>query len=77
MITFKKVKICFLFIFLFVNIFYIAPSYSLSSREDFFKKALDLYQQAIKLNLPEKYIDPDSYNILIPVNLNFEFYEQL
>ena len=42
MITFKKVKICFLFIFVFVNIFYIAPCYSLSSREDSFKKALDL-----------------------------------
>ena len=43
----------------------------------YFKKALDLYQQAIKLNLPEKYIDPDSFNILIPVNLDFEFYEEL
>ena len=43
----------------------------------YFKKALDLYHQAINLNLPEKYIDPDSFNILIPVNLDFEFYEQL
>ena len=42
MITFKKVKVCFLLIFIFVNIFYIAPCYSLSFREDFFKKALDL-----------------------------------
>ena len=40
--TFKTVKVCFLFIFVFVNIFYIAPCYSLSSREDFFKNALDL-----------------------------------
>lgn len=42
MITFKKVKVCFLLIFVFVNIVYIAPCYSLSSREDFFKYALDL-----------------------------------
>jgi len=53
MITFKKVKICFLLIFVFVNIFYIAPCYSLSSREDLFKSALDLsslgkFNQALK-----------------------------
>ena len=42
MITFKKLKYCFLIIFVLVNIFYIAPCYSLSSREDFFKNALDL-----------------------------------
>ncbi len=42
MITFKKVKICFLLIFIFLNIFYIAPCYSLSLREDLFKNALDL-----------------------------------
>ncbi|WP_288262463.1 tetratricopeptide repeat protein [uncultured Prochlorococcus sp.] len=42
MITFKKLKVCFLLIFVFVNIFYIEPCYSLSSREDFFKNALDL-----------------------------------
>ena len=42
MITFKKVKVCFLFIFIFLNIFYVAPSYSSSLREDFFKNALDL-----------------------------------
>ena len=42
MITFKKVKVCFLLIFVFVNIFYIAPCYSLYSREDLFKHALDL-----------------------------------
>ena len=42
MITFKKVKVCFLLIFIFFNIFYIAPCYSLSSREDLFKNALDL-----------------------------------
>jgi len=42
MITFKKVKVCFLLIFIFFNIFYVAPCYSLSSREDLFKNALDL-----------------------------------
>ena len=42
MITFKKLKYCFLIIFVLVNIFYIAPGYSLSSRENFFKNALDL-----------------------------------
>ena len=42
MITFKKVKVCFLLIFIFFNIFYIAPCYSLSLREDLFKNALDL-----------------------------------
>ena len=42
MITFKKVKVCFLIIFVFVNIFYIAPAYSLSAREDFFNNALEL-----------------------------------
>ena len=42
MITFKKVKVCFLIIFVFLNIFYIAPCYSLSLREDLFKNALDL-----------------------------------
>ena len=42
MITFKKVKVCFLIIFIFLNIFYIAPCYSLSLREDLFRNALDL-----------------------------------
>ena len=42
MITFKKVKVCFLFVFVFVNIFYVAPCYSLSLREDLFQNALDL-----------------------------------
>ena len=42
MITFKKVKVCFLLIFIFFNIFYIAPCYSLSLRECLFKNALDL-----------------------------------
>ena len=40
--TSKKVKVCFLLIFVFVNIFYISPCYSLSSREDLFQNALDL-----------------------------------
>jgi len=42
MITFKQIKVCFLLIFVLVNICFIAPSYSLPSREDFFKNALDL-----------------------------------
>ena len=42
MITFKKVKICFLLILVVFNIFYVGPSYSLSLREDLFKNALDL-----------------------------------
>ena len=42
MITFKKVRYCFLLIFIFVNITYIAPCYSSSWREDLFKNALDL-----------------------------------
>ena len=42
MITLKKVKVCFLLIFVFFNIFYIAPCYSLSLREHLFENALDL-----------------------------------
>ena len=42
MITLKKLKVYFLLIFVFVNFVYIAPCYSLSSREDLFKNALDL-----------------------------------
>ena len=42
MATFKKVKVYFLIFFVFVNIFFIAPCYSLSSRENWFKNALDL-----------------------------------
>jgi len=42
MITFKKVNACLVLIFVFFNIFYIAPCYSLPLREDLFKNALDL-----------------------------------
>ena len=43
MITFKAIKVCFLLIFIFLNIFFNHPCYSLSSaREDLFKYALDL-----------------------------------
>ncbi len=42
MITFKKVKVCFLLFFVFFNILYTGPCYSLSLREDLFKNALDL-----------------------------------
>ena len=53
MITFKKVKVCFLLFIIFVNIFYIAPSFSFSLREDLFKNALDL-SSAGKFNLALK-----------------------
>jgi len=60
MITFNKVKVCFLLFIVFVNIFYIDPCYSLSSREDFFKKAYDL-SSAGQFNLAlqewNRYID--------------------
>jgi len=42
MIIFKKVRVCFLLIFVLINIFYISPCYSLSSREDTFNNALVL-----------------------------------
>ena len=38
----KKIKIYFLLIFVLINIFYVSPSYSLNSREESFKYALDL-----------------------------------
>ena len=50
MITFKKVKVCFVIIFVFLNIFYIAPCYSLSLREGLFNNALDLSSSG-KFNL--------------------------
>ena len=50
MIAFKKVKVCFLLIFIFVNITCIAPCYSSSLREDLFKNALDLSSSG-KFNL--------------------------
>ena len=60
MITFKKVKVSFLLIFVFWNIFYISPCYSLPLREDLFKNALDLSSGG-KFNLAlkewNKYID--------------------
>ena len=62
MITFKKVKVCFLLIFVFVNIYYIAPCYSLSSREDLFKNALELSSGGkFDLALQEWYLYLDSY----------------
>ena len=50
MITFKKVKVYFLLILVFWNIFFIAPCYSLLLREDLFKNALDLSSSG-KFNL--------------------------
>lgn len=43
----------------------------------YFKKALDLYHEAVQLNLPDKYYDPDSFHCLIPVTLDFEFFEKV
>jgi len=40
--TFKKIKVCFLLIFIFLNIMCIEPCYSSSLREDLFKNALEL-----------------------------------
>ena len=60
MITFKKVKVCLLIIFVFLQIFYISPCYSLSLREDLFKNALDLSSSGkFKLALQEwnQYLD--------------------
>ncbi len=42
MVTFRKAKVWFLSIFIFLNIFFIAPCYSLSLRSDSFQNALDL-----------------------------------
>ena len=53
MITFRKVQICFLLFFICVNIFYVAPSFSLSLREDLFRNALDLSSEG-KFNLALK-----------------------
>ena len=53
MITFKKFKICFLLILIFVNITYIEPCYSSSLREDLFENALDLSASG-KFNLALK-----------------------
>ena len=40
---------------------------------EYFQKALNLYHQAIKLGLPEKYYDPKTKKCLIPVTLDFKF----
>ena len=50
MITFRTVKVCFLLIFVCVNIFYIAPCFSLALREDLFQNALNLSSDG-KFNL--------------------------
>ena len=42
MINFKKIKIYFFLLLVLVNIFSVSPTYSLSSREDLFKNALEL-----------------------------------
>ena len=50
MITFKKVKVCFLLFFVLVNIFFSSPCYSLALREDLFNNALSLSSSG-KFNL--------------------------
>ena len=62
MTTYKKVKVCFLLIFIFFNFFYVAPCYSLSLREDLFKNALDLSSVGqFNLALEEWNLYLDSY----------------
>ena len=62
MIIIQTIKVCFLLIFIFVNIFYIAPSYSLIVREDLFKNALDLSSDGkFNLALQEWNLYLDSY----------------
>jgi len=74
MITFKKVKVCFLIIFVFLNIFYIAPCYSLSLREDLFKNALDLSSSG-KFNLALQ--EWNNILILIPMMLRVLAIEEM
>ena len=50
MITFKKIKVCFLLIFIVVNITCVAPCFSSPLREDLFTNALDLSSSG-KFNL--------------------------
>ena len=62
MITFKKIKVCFLLIFILFNIFYVSPCYSISFREDLFKNALDLSSGGkFNLALQEWNLYLDSY----------------
>lgn len=39
----------------------------------YFSKTLELYLQAVKLELPQKYYNSETQKCLIPVNLKFEF----
>ena len=43
------------------------------TEEQYFKKTLDLYKEAINKNLPEKYFDSNTNKCLIPLDLNFHF----
>ena len=43
------------------------------SEFDYFNKTINLYLQALQLNLPDKYYDPKTGKCLIPVNLDFTF----
>ena len=71
MITLKKIKVCFLLIFVFVNIIFTAPCYSFSLREDMFNNALELSSEG-KFNLAlqewNRYLD--SYPNVIKIILD-------
>ena len=43
------------------------------TEKQYFEKTLELYKNAIKLKLPEKFYDEKTNKCLIPLNLNFEF----
>lgn len=40
---------------------------------EYFEKTLDLYDEAIKLELPEKFYNQETNKCLIPVNIDFKF----
>ena len=39
---------------------------------EYFEKALKLYKEAIKANLPQKYYNPENNKCLIPVSIDFK-----
>ena len=46
------------------------------SEYEYFKN-IDLYQKAVKLNLPQKYYDPTSISLPYPITLDFQFYDDV
>lgn len=63
MINIKKIKVCFFLIFVLINICYVSPSFSLSTREDLFKNALNLSSNGNFYYALEKW---DNYLLLYP-----------